>query len=1014
MSLAWQDATGQSARHRSYRGSSAIADTFIGIRLLGPVELHVNGDVVPCGGPTQRAVLAMLAIKAGQAVAVEDLADGIWGASDEPLSAVNSIQIHVSRLRRVIEQSTDRLISSVTGGYRLDSGRNVLIDAHDLERRLAEGRALLRGGDAAAAASVLRTGLDLRRGPALMDVRFFPFADHHAQRYDETWVDAAELAADAALMMGRHSAVVHELRLLAGEHPYRESLHRRLMIALYRAGHQEAALKAYHAARERLVADLGVDPGPELQSTYQAILEQRPELDAPAPPGPSPVVQQRATVRSSLPAGRPLIGRGQELVELAEVIGRARLVTLTGAGGIGKTSLAAALAHRVADRYPGGAVFVDLAPVSHPEMVLPAIAAAMGLAPVGTSTLEAVADALQGSPTLLVLDNFEHVVEAARDVAILAEATAGCIVVTSRLRLRLKAEEVVVVPPLSTADDTGPTPEALAESGSAIDLFIRSARSAGASLTGDPAERRAIGAICRALDGVPLAIELAASRARVQAPEELARSLADSGAMPRAAVSDVPERQQTMDAAVTWSVERLTTERQQAFAHLAVCRGSFDVDAASAIIGQQQEATIGVLDELLDASLLLRESSPTSRARFRMLEPIRAVALARQAGGDDSAARARHAGRYVELLAALSPPATGIGSPESLFQLREDHANVLAAVEYLTGTDPGAAAGMLDALVEYSEWAGRERDLLHLAEIVGASATDIREAAVVAQSTAAWCHVRLGALRQASVMGSEAATEAEHVGTIDALWAANRAASDVARESGDRDEGLRTARRMLDVALASGRPVRIGTAHAYVAWSAQRLDDWQTALAVGRRHAMPLVCLRALGGLGAQQGAEQDFAAAEASLREALGIARQFDATEQAVLLENNLAMAAIDSGQLDAARALIASALRTVERIDHRIDAAYLFDTLGRLEAAALRWSNAAVMLGVSVRMMRDLGAQAEFNAEDADVLLDEAQTRLGARAWEEAMQRADELSFPSAISFARTLVGGLQPLGR
>jgi len=272
-----------------------MAGVDLAIQLLGPVGLWRDGAAVPAGGPTQRAVLAMLALHVGQPVPVDTLGEGIWGEGEEPTGASSAMQMHVSRLRRLLKTGRRQPIQTVPGGYRLDPDE-VAIDAAAFEQATAEGRRLLGASQTAAALMQLDAAEDLWRGPVLMDLRDFPFAAHAADRYEELRVDAAEQAIAARLALGESQSLVPRLQALIAEHPYRERLHGQLMLALYRSGQQAAALDAYIAARSRLVLDLGVEPGPELQRLQQRILAQDPELAAAA---------TSTTQAATLPAARP-------------------------------------------------------------------------------------------------------------------------------------------------------------------------------------------------------------------------------------------------------------------------------------------------------------------------------------------------------------------------------------------------------------------------------------------------------------------------------------------------------------------------------------------------------------------------------------------------------------------------------------------------------------------------------------------------------------------------------------
>ncbi len=652
-----------------------MAGAKLAIRLLGPVELWRDGAAVAAGGPTQRAVLAMLALRADQPVSAAALSDGVWGEADEPAGAAKAMQVHVARLRSVLRTDKRQPLQSVPGGYRLDGDR-LTVDAAAFERGVADGRRLLGAGQTRAALAQLDAALGRWRGPALMDLRDFPFAAHAADRFEELRVDAAEQAIAARLALGEAQSVVPPLQALIAEHPYRERLHGQLMTALYRSGQQAAALDAYTAARSRLVLDLGVEPGPELQALQQRILAQDPELAATTTPTSQPATRPAARPRPvpRLPPAPALFGREPLLAELEDLASGERLMTLTGAGGSGKTSLAIALAHRLAPRYADGAFFVDLAAVSRPEQVLPATAAGMGLAPESGNLAAELAAILAERRTLVVLDNCEHVLGAVPELAPLIEATSGLIVATSRTPLGLRAEARVAVPPLAVPDadqrDLAAEPT--------VALFLRAAANAGAVI--EPDELPGVAAMCRALDGLPLAIELVAAQTAVEAVGELETHLAER--LPRLAAPsrDVPDRQRTMQAAIGWSLDRLSPLERRAFEQLSVFAGSFSLRGAAAVLETDRAQAIGLLGALLDASLVSRRPSVGRQAQFRMLEPLRAVGRARTPDPAWAGIVRRHAAFMMAEVERLCPRATGSRSVADVAELRHQHPDVVAAL----------------------------------------------------------------------------------------------------------------------------------------------------------------------------------------------------------------------------------------------------------------------------------------------------------------------------------------------
>jgi predicted ATPase len=428
------------------------------------------------------------------------------------------------------------------------------------------------------------------------------------------------------LALGRHGDAIPELEALVGAHPYRERLHAHLMLALYRAGRQADALEAYRRARAALVDELGLEPGPELQRLEAAILAQDPALETTERPAP------RAAPAPALPPlASSLVGREAELTELATLIRdpAIRLVTVMGPGGVGKTRLALELAHRLAGEFRDGARFVALAAVDSGERLEEALQ-------------------VEGE-ALVVLDNFEQLVDAAPAVAaLLAREPAVTVLVTSQAALRLTGEREVPLAPLAAEP--------------AAALFVRRARDVD---PGDPA----IPEICRRLDGLPLAIELAAARTRLLAPaailERLGRRLDLLTGGPR----DAPERQRTLRAAIEWSHDLLEDGEQQTFADLGVFAGGWTLEAAEQVVGD----VLDPLAALVDRSLVVRAGD-----RFQMLETIRE--FARERLGD--AVRDRHAIWALELAEAAEAGLEGAEQAGWMRRLDAERENLVAAAEW--------------------------------------------------------------------------------------------------------------------------------------------------------------------------------------------------------------------------------------------------------------------------------------------------------------------------------------------
>jgi predicted ATPase/DNA-binding SARP family transcriptional activator len=624
--------------------------------ILGPLEVRLDGRPLALRSEKQRLLLGALLLHANEVVSVDRLVDALWGEAP-PEGAANTLQVHVSKLRKQLGGAAD--VANRAPGYVLRT-EPAAIDLHRFEELAAAGRTALGRGDAHDASERLAAALALWRGDALADLAENPFFRTDAARLDEQRVHALEDRLEADLAAGRHADVVPELEALVHAHPLRERLWGQLMRALYGAGRQAEALEAYRRAREVLVEELGIEPSEELQAVERSILTHDATL-APAVTAAAP--------RPRLPEPRtPLVGRDRELEDARSLLLRqgVRLVTFTGPGGVGKTRFALEVARLLERELADGAVAVELAAVSDPEHVAGTIAQALALAPTQTNA-EALRSHLADRELALLLDNFEQLVAAAPLVADLLAAAPGLsVLVTSRTVLRLSGEQEFALEGMSTAEGE--------------QLFVQRARAVRRDFEPTGEDVAAIRDICARLDGLPLAIELAAARVKVLEPAEILSRLERRLALLTGGARDAPERQQALRATIDWSHDLLDPGEQRLFARLAVFVGGWTLEAAEAVAGDAQTDVLEGLASLADKSLVRRRRAD---GRFGMLELLREYALEQLDESDEADdVRRRHAEHFASLAGRVEEGITSGPQEDWLAVAEAEHANLRAATEY--------------------------------------------------------------------------------------------------------------------------------------------------------------------------------------------------------------------------------------------------------------------------------------------------------------------------------------------
>jgi predicted ATPase/DNA-binding SARP family transcriptional activator len=682
--------------------------------ILGPTQVRrSDGREITVGGPRLRALLALLLVDAGKVVTLERLIDGVYGGNP-PGEATNALQSQVSRLRHLLRDQ-DRPGSPVEfhpAGYRLAVEADE-VDAHRFERLAAEGRRALAAGDPPRAASLLREALDLWRGPALADAGDVPFAQAQAVRLEELRVSAVEDRVEAELALGGPPTLVAELEQLVAAYPLRERLRGQLMRALSAGGRQAEALNVFEEARRTLAEELGADPSPQLAAVHLAVLRTDPSLARPA--------EREAALRRRLPAQlTSFVGRTEEVRRVGKLLAEARLVTLTGPGGAGKTRLAI----EAADREPGDVCFVDLVPVGEGADVPLAMLDALGLrdaallappAPGPPDATGRLVAALADRRVLLVLDNCEHVVEAAARLShrLLSACPMLRILATSREPLGITGETLWPVPPLPLPPPGATPAEALGYP--TVRLFADRAAAVRPDFAVDPANADAVLRICRALDGLPLAIELAAARLRALSLAEVAGRLDDRFRLLSRGDRTAQPRHQTLRAVVEWSWDLLDDAEQTLARRLTVFAGAATREAAERVCGLPAAEVDELLASLADKSLV--EAADGDGRRYRMLDTVRVFCGERLAeAGEWERLRRAHAAHFLDLAQTADRHLRGAEQLAWLGRLDADRDDLHAALRRaVDAADTTPALRLLAALGWYWWLRGRRSQAAALA-----------------------------------------------------------------------------------------------------------------------------------------------------------------------------------------------------------------------------------------------------------------------------------------------------------
>jgi predicted ATPase/DNA-binding SARP family transcriptional activator len=965
-------------------------------RILGPLELRRGGQSLALHGSKQRAVLALLLLEADRVVSTDRLVEALWPERPPP-TAATALQGYVSHLRKLVGRDA---IVTQPPGYMLRLEPEQL-DLRRFERLVEEGR--------------LAEALALWRGPPLADFTYEPWARAEIGRLEELRVVALEERIEADLARGRHAELVGELEAFVAEHPLRERPRGQLMLALYRSERQAEALEAYQAARATLVEELGIEPGPELQALNRAILNQDAAL-TPEAASPEPATNLPVPVT-------PLVGRRRELASLAQLLLQpdVRLVTLTGPAGAGKTRLGLELAAGLIEQFRHGVWFVALAPLSDPDRVLPAIARALGVREEAREPLgERLKAHLRERRMLLLLDNFEQIAGTVSDLGELLAVSPGLkVLATSRAPLRLAAEHEFPVSPLDLPEPSQMRdPEAVARS-EAVALFVERASAIKHDFRLTDENASAVAGICVALDGLPLAIELAAARLRLLPPQALLARLGQRLKLLTGGARDLPARQQTLRGALEWSYQLLEEPEQRLFGRLAVFVGGCSLEAVEAVCVPGGELGIDVLDgltSLVEKSLLREREGLDGEPRFWMLATIREYALeCLQESGDEQAIRRRQAEHYLVLLESASPGLrAGAGQIGSLVRLDLEYENIRAALAWAVDRAPGDVSLAMAAALSHYWW----------------TRGYLSEGRLWLQQVLAGSGSKLPVVRAEALSGAGQLAQAQH--DYDDALALYEESLAIRRDLGDQREvarslhdlgwlrlhqgGYADARALLEESLATRRTLgdelpgptvnNLGIVAFYEGDLARADELFGEYLKLSRRTDDARGVASALMNLGLVAVYRGDLEAAVAQSEE--GLARFRDLGSPGGIADglDNLGRAMVELGRPDRARELFLESIEISARLGDRWGIAECLEGLAAVAAAQSSGKRAAWLYGAADALRRAIGAAVPPVEQSAhERWLQPARAELGEAAWTAACDLGRSLSLEQALAYAAEL---------
>jgi predicted ATPase/DNA-binding SARP family transcriptional activator len=944
------------------------------ISVLGPVEVRRDGQLVSVPAGKTSEVLVRLALEAGAIVRADRLVDDLWGA-DAILTRRNTLQSKIVKLRRALGDPA--AVVSLDGGYRLAVDPSV-VDALRVPGHVADAAALVDRGDDAGAAELCASTRRLFRGELLSGAGEGDWTVPHRAHLEAAHLQLVDLECTARLRLGQIGDVIGDLESAVAAHPYQERLWVHLITALYRAGRQADALGAYQRVRALLADELGLEPGPQLRQIEQRVLAQDPTLvdaateddqaAADAPVGNLPTMLTE------------LVGRQAEVVTVRELIIDHRLVEIVGPGGIGKTALAIAVARQ--SRLRGGAWLARLESTTTADEVVDCVIAALGV----TGGVGSLFERLKTADTLVVLDNCEHVLDAAADLVarMLDMAPRTRIVCTTQASLGIDGSVLVEIEPLDLAD--------------AVELFTQRATAQRRNQALD--EGDTVREVCRALDGLPLAIELAAARTKTLSVAEISRRLDDRFGLLNDPTSRRSERRRALRATIGWSYELLFPDDQRGLWALAAFAGGATLPAIEHVLQALDvppRTAIDGVGRLAARSLLIvdRESG-SDGTRYRLLDSIRAFALEAIAdAGLLDVAYGAHAAWFAEIARGSTEGARGADQAEHLAVARTERSNIDAALGWCVRRDPSLAVtianGFAWAWVVLGDGRGAQR-ILSALDAAGADASV--EERVTGLLLAGWFEASLGDLGRASEHIDEATALATAIGDVDLQARCAYYLAYVVSHRGDFRAGLELTERSRTLYAGLDRPWDVAASSLFATRAAisagaegravEAADQSRAALAAV---ADPWLHVRFEAMLGELARLQHRFDDAVQHLARAAAISRQRGFLQTEAYQVTSLGRAQCQAGDYELGATTIRTAITKAEATGDVRMAALAGVHLGRVLRALGDTTGARTVLEQSVAWHRAAGGGEQavlgeclLTALDARQGIDDAPERLSA----------------------------------